>query len=902
MPSKIDDFNRNTFSADAAAIKGARDTESALRYIPFITIVNTAGAGQAFDLRSQGRLSANGVKLYINGVPVNPVDSYSVAMPINTVLPQLISAIEVYPGSGAVQYGAGTKGGTVNIITSKAKAPYLVVGAGFLNTTGAGSSFNAFASAAEDFGRRLSVNVGLGGSKISGPREDDDALNGEFVFGVDYQLGLGANLRLDTDSFYSKVKTTPYNSLYNVNSINDIMLSNRVIWNTAPNINTNEEGRYICFAGTGNHIPAASVNCNTNPFFEPDKEDRATKGYGDIDTTTLRSSGALALSLDPTPRLNFTFTGLYSLEHIKYNTHKLNTPFFMLGYIDPANPADRGTMWFLPRPSFYSNSGTAYSWIWDGENTSKTFDGTQYGPEHSQIQSDGERADWHFIDQSGSTFNDFKFGGKSAMSWKHNNGEFVLGIEGLFEMSRRNAKTYLRQALIDATMYAGRNPNGTFGGASSKANAYQNFVVNVDNKTNINVITAAVYVMENYRLSNELSLMLGGRYEMKNYGVKIKDKIEGTIIEFAGTGTGGDTTRDQIADFSSWKDNTPPTSKDFESDDYKQSYDNFTFELAPAYKYSNSGVIYARGELGYIAPPAWAMLQRIGKVYGLDSPTSFRGDTGAQEFRNKGGFNFAYLNTDLKSENYWTAELGWKENILKRVVPLGLMDLDIDALLFSANIFYTSSKDEFYFEGDTWSGMSFGNYEKSRRIGGEVALEQILLDGTLSFNESFAYTKAEQFENNTWKAIPYTYDWKATLGAAVNVSGYVEIVDASVSLWMQNSIYGKQNIYSRNIEVYQNAAAAAAVYPQYAAVKSTQTPYFVVVDGEAKKLNPYIVSDLGISVGIAKNTALITVGVKNVFDTFYYDYYNADRSASINENRFLIGRGRTVFLEGQWTY
>ena len=47
---------------------------------------------------------------------------------------------------------------------------------------------------------------------------------------------------------------------------------------------------------------------------------------------------------------------------------------------------------------------------------------------------------------------------------------------------------------------------------------------------------------------------------------------------------------------------------------------------------------------------------------------------------------------------------------------------------------------------------------------------------------------------------------------------------------------------------------------------------------------------------------VVTVGIKNLFDTFYYDYYNNDRSAVVNENRYVIGRGRTVFIEGQFKY
>ena len=107
----------------------------------------------------------------------------------------------------------------------------------------------------------------------------------------------------------------------------------------------------------------------------------------------------------------------------------------------------------------------------------------------------------------------------------------------------------------------------------------------------------------------------------------------------------------------------------------------------------------------------------------------------------------------------------------------------------------------------------------------------------------------------------------------------VEVIDISVNLWIQNSLYGNQRVVARNYNA------------------NTQQ-----VSEVERDLDPYLISDLGLSFGFNKNALMLTAGVKNVFDTFYYDYYNADRSASINENRYLIGRGRTVFLEAQYKY
>ena len=225
MPSELDYLNHNVFHADAAAIRGARDTESALRYIPFVMITNTAGFGQSFDLRGQGRLAANGVKLYINGIPTTPLDTYYVPMPINTIIPSLIQEIEVFPGSGSVQYGAGTKGGTINVITSKRQNPYFLVGGGYVNTVSSkGNSFNAFAQAAENLGF-ANVNAGLAASVLGGPREDDSFLGEQAVLGATVPLGLGQQIDADIDFFYGKTKTTPYNSFMDSEAIEQAILT-----------------------------------------------------------------------------------------------------------------------------------------------------------------------------------------------------------------------------------------------------------------------------------------------------------------------------------------------------------------------------------------------------------------------------------------------------------------------------------------------------------------------------------------------------------------------------------------------------------------------------------------------------------------------------------------------------
>ena len=293
MPSELDYLNHNVFHADAAAIRGARDTESALRYIPFVTITNTAGFGQSFDLRGQGRLAANGVKLYINGVPANPTDSYYVPMPINTIIPSLIQEIEVFPGSGSVQYGAGTKGGTINVITSKRQNPYFLVGGGYVNTVSSkGNSFNAFAQAAENLGF-ANVNAGLGAS----------FLGGQAVLGATVPLGLGQQIDADIDFFYGKSKTTPYNSLFDKEAMFEAIL------------NTPWSG------GNYGEPERAEAVFRADPR-EASADARAEKGDGEIETTTLRGSAVVGYTSDLATRLQLTLMLLWLMRALNLT----NTP------------------------------------------------------------------------------------------------------------------------------------------------------------------------------------------------------------------------------------------------------------------------------------------------------------------------------------------------------------------------------------------------------------------------------------------------------------------------------------------------------------------------------------------------------------------------------------------------
>ena len=757
MPSELNKLNQSVYHADAEAIRGARDTESALRYIPFITIVNTAGFGQQFDLRGQGRLSADGVKFLINGISFNPIDSYYGFMPINSVLPSLIQEVAVYPSAGA-------RGGSINVITSKRfERPYFEVGAGYAGTLATtGTSYNAYAQAAEKFGA-LNLNVGAGYFQKGGPREDDSSSGFEGVLGAAYSFALGQSIVLDADFYSAKEKTTPYNSFFDSEKVNTLFKEYQTKYTalTGPDASTQKQQLEKEYGGKILALPS----------YSPSKDDRKTAGAGEIETTLQRFAGSLGYENEVTQKLKTTLTGFFAFDKRKYDIYKSST-------------------------QLYSYLG-------------RYFIGTSDNP--------------NLIDQSGSSFDEQKFGLKAQIDWTHDNGQLLAGLESIFEKAKRNPLQHLRTSRIDT---------------STTNSVFQWLEFNINTPLDITQWTNAVFFLEKYDLTDSFSLRGGVRYQMTKSNLDASGEIDAKMV---------------VQGFAPSKPTTNSLSKSLEI-----NHDNFAFEFTPAFRYSDTGVVYGRYERGFSPVPAYAMLERTGG-FALNTGT----DAATNPFT---GSNFEMSETQLNDESYNSYEIGFKDYVAQRQIYLGSFNLTIDALLFSANVFYTDSKNEFYFDGDPYSGLSYKTYDKSRRIGAEVALEQYFFGGGLGLNESFTYLKAQsQNTDGEWAQIPYTYDYKATFGinAQVPVGRFVD-----VRLWLQNSFYGKQ----------------------------------AVIGLKDEKIDPYLISDVGVSFGFNKGAAVLTAGVKSVLDTFYYDYYNNNKAASIGEYRYLLGQGRTIFVEGTYRY
>ena len=115
-------------------------------------------------------------------------------------------------------------------------------------------------------------------------------------------------------------------------------------------------------------------------------------------------------------------------------------------------------------------------------------------------------------------------------------------------------------------------------------------------------------------------------------------------------------------------------------------------------------------------------------------------------------------------------------------------------------------------------------------MGFELALEQYLFNGILALQESLSHTKTHAYVANEWIKMPYNYEYKATLSANVELFSWLNV-------WVQNSFFGVQSIIGRKALTNTNNQPIA------------QNRILQEIEFQ-ENLEPYIISDIGISVNL----------------------------------------------------
>ena len=284
----------------------------------------------------------------------------------------------------------------------------------------------------------------------------------------------------------------------------------------------------------------------------------------------------------------------------------------------------------------------------------------------------------------------------------------------------------------------------------------------------------------------------------------------------------------------------------FETNAQKPQF-GYAAEITPAFHYGDSGVVYIKGELGYISP---SVRQVISSNPNYNNTTA----TGVAP----------KVPSDIKPEQYFTGEIGWREYFKNSSL--------------SASVFYTHTLNEIRHKLNGFTTEYF-NIGQTQRLGVELSAKHSFFGDILNLSESvtYLYTNVlkgrESVDKNRTstgafmegKPIPYAPLFKATLFADVKV---FQKGNNSLALWLNNSYNGNQ------------------------------------VDSNQIKINKdygYVLSDMGVNYRY-KDEYIFTLsaGVRNVFDTFYIAYQStsvSSTSGNLTGGTYLAGAGRSYFVD-----
>ena len=175
--------NVTVISRDDIEKKGYKNLQEVLRDAPGITFVD-AGGGASIDMRGQGDKAVSKVKVLVDGVMMNLLDTSHGVTPINTIGVSNIERIEIIPGGGAVLYGNGTVGGVVNIITKKPTETGGRIGAEY------GSHYDKNANAYLGFkiNDQLYLNFDYSGRDAHTYRDKEEFRNDYWAAGIRYDI------------------------------------------------------------------------------------------------------------------------------------------------------------------------------------------------------------------------------------------------------------------------------------------------------------------------------------------------------------------------------------------------------------------------------------------------------------------------------------------------------------------------------------------------------------------------------------------------------------------------------------------------------------------------------------------------------------------------------------------
>ena len=108
-------INRIVISKNEIDNIGASDVVGVLETIPELGITRSGGMGQQTSVFFRGA-NSNHTLVMINGIPINDQSTTQGLHDFGVDFVKTIQQIEIYPGSGASQFGSNAIGGAINIV------------------------------------------------------------------------------------------------------------------------------------------------------------------------------------------------------------------------------------------------------------------------------------------------------------------------------------------------------------------------------------------------------------------------------------------------------------------------------------------------------------------------------------------------------------------------------------------------------------------------------------------------------------------------------------------------------------------------------------------------------------------------------------------------------------------
>lgn len=346
------------------------------------------------------------------------------------------------------------------------------------------------------------------------------------------------------------------------------------------------------------------------------------------------------------------------------------------------------------------------------------------------------------------------------------------------------------------------------------------------NKLDTDKDTHALYLLNNYNVTEKLTLTTGIRYEHSKYNGYRSSDVTLNGYNLQKSGTMGSSI---FPDDSSIRE----LSKDYTN--IEKSNSNWAGEIGLNYRFSDVGSVYTRYERGFISPLPSQLTNKIKPDKTLDDKVPSEENNSTKE----------YSDSNLKSETIDSIEFGLKNMVgnsfITTSIFLSQTDDEITTLDKNAN---NPALKEWRFE----------NIGQTRRIGAEIFIQQYL--DRLTLTESITYIDAEitKVNSNEWlkkgDKVPMVSDWKISLGVDYALTEKFSLGGT----YVYNSGYEKRELESYD-KIKTSGFGVTDIYGNY-------------------KIKDYL---------------SVKIGVNNIFNEQYNYFETATTAIPAPERNYYVG-------------